>query len=133
MTLSLEHASNPGGGFFLSTEGVGTFSWDDDQLIRPEKDSGEDKDATSTTSGITQADYTSPATWTFTWTAPSTDIGDVAFWVIGNMVNNDGAPNSDDHWNALSFVINSPSATNLAAIRVLSSVLRRSEPIRPRG
>ncbi|GIS43195.1 MAG: hypothetical protein Ct9H90mP16_02650 [Candidatus Poseidoniales archaeon] len=23
MTLSLEHASNPGGGFFLSTEGVG--------------------------------------------------------------------------------------------------------------
>ena len=124
MTLSLEHASNPGGGFFLSTEGVGTFPWDDDQLIRPEKDSGEDKDATSTTSGITQADYTSPATWTFTWTAPSTDIGDVAFWVIGNMGNNDGAPNSDDHWNALSFVINSPSATNSSSdqsTRVLSS------------
>ena len=55
MTLSLEHSSNSGGGFFLSTEGVGSFSWTEDQLIRPEKDSGEDKDATSTSSGITQS------------------------------------------------------------------------------
>ena len=30
------------------------------------------------------------------------------------MVNNDGAPNSDDHWNSLSFVINSPSETSAA-------------------
>ncbi|GIS43196.1 MAG: hypothetical protein Ct9H90mP16_02660 [Candidatus Poseidoniales archaeon] len=59
---------------------------------------------------------------------------DVAFWVIGNMVNNDGAPNSDDHWNALSFVINSPSATNSTSDQSTRvPVLRRSEPIRPRG
>ena len=115
MTLTLEHASNPGGGFFLSTEGSGSFSWDADQIIRPEKDSGEDASATTTTSGITQSDYTSPASWTFTWTAPSSDDGDVAFWIVGNMVNNDGAPNSDDHWNTLSFVVNSPSETSAAA------------------
>ena len=124
MTLSLEHSANPGGGFFLSTEGVGAFSWAEDQLIRPEKDSGEDASATSTSSGITQADYTSPASWTFTWTAPSEDVGEVAFWVIGNMVNNDGAPNADDHWNSLSFVINPPSATSATddqSTRVISS------------
>ncbi len=124
MTLTLEHSTNPGGGFFLSTEGVGTFSWTEDQIIRPERDSGEDKSATSTSSGITQSDYTSPAEWTFTWTAPESDVGDVAFWVIGNMVNDDDAPNSDDNWNALSFVVNSPSETSAAAdqsTRVISS------------
>ena len=124
MTLTLEHSTNSAGGFFLSTEGAGTFSWTEDQIIRPEKDSGEDKTATSTSSGITQSDVTSPAEWTFTWTAPESDIGDVAFWVIGNMVNGDGAPNSDDNWNALSFVVNSPSVTSASAdqsTRVISS------------
>ncbi len=124
MTLTLEHSSNPGGGFFLSTEGIGTFSWDENQLIRPERDSGEDKSATSTSSGITQSDYTEPAEWTFTWTAPESDIGDVAFWVIGNMVNDDNAPNSDDNWNSLSFVVNSPSETSASSdqsSRVISS------------
>ena len=124
MTLSLEHSSNAGGGFFLSTEGMGSFSWSEDQIIRPESDSGEDQSATSTSSGITQSDYTSPAEWTFTWTAPESDVGDVTFWVIGNMVNDDGAPNSDDHWNALSFVVSSPSETSAAddqSTRVISS------------
>ena len=92
MILTLEHSSNAGGGFFLSTEGMGTLSWLEDQIIRPEKDSGEDESATSTTSGITQSDYTSPAEWTFDWAAPESDLGDVTFWIIGNMVNNDGAP-----------------------------------------
>jgi hypothetical protein len=124
MTLTLEHTSNLGGGFFLSTEGIGTFSWTEDQIIRPEKDSGEEASATSTTSGITQSDYTSPAEWTFTWTAPESDVGGVAFWIVGNMVNNDGAPNSDDNWNALSFVVNSPSETSASpdqSTRVISS------------
>ncbi len=124
MTLTLEHSSNSGGGFFLSTEGMGTLSWSEDQIIRPEKDSGEDESATSTTSGITQSDYTSPAEWTFAWAPPESDLGDVTFWVVGNMVNNDGAPNSDDNWNALSFVINSPSQTSSAtdqSTRVISS------------
>ncbi|MBN17301.1 MAG: hypothetical protein CMB37_03985 [Euryarchaeota archaeon] len=124
MTLTLEHSTNAGGGFFLSTEGVGTFSWTDDQLIRPEKDSGEDKTATSTGSGITQSDYTSPAEWIFTWTAPSSDVGDIGFWVVGNMVDGDGAPGATDHWNGLTFIINSPSTTSAAAdqsTRVISS------------
>jgi len=124
MTLTLEHASNAGGGFFLSTEGIGTFSWTEDQVIRPEKDSGEEASATSTSSGITQSDYTSPAEWTYTWTAPETDVGDVAFWIAGNMVNDDGAPNSDDNWNTLSFVVNSPSQTSASSdqsTRVISS------------
>ena len=124
MTLTLEHASNPGGGFFLSTEGMGSLSWTEDQVIRPEKDSGEDASATTTSSGITQSDYTAPAEWTFSWTAPETDEGDVAFWIVGNMVNDDGAPNSDDNWNSLSFVVNSPSQTSATtdqSTRVISS------------
>ena len=124
MTLTLEHASNSDGGFFLSTEGHGTFSWAEDQLIRPEKDSGEEASATSTNSGITQSDVTSPASWTFTWTAPEADDGDVAFWIVGNMVNGDGAPNSDDNWNSLSFIVNSPSQTSASddqSTRVISS------------
>ena len=52
MTLTLEHSSNAGGGFFLSTEGTGSFSWSEDQLIRPESDSGEEESATSTTEGL---------------------------------------------------------------------------------
>ena len=124
MTLTLEHSSNPGGGFFLSTEGVGTFSWLEDAIIRPEQASEDEATATSTSDGITQSDYTSPAEWTFTWTAPDSDVGGVSFWVVGNMVNNDGAPNADDNWNTLSFVVNSPSETSAAAdqsTRVISS------------
>lgn len=124
MTLTLEHASNSVGGFFLSTEGMGSFSWTEDQIIRPEKDSGEEATATTTSSGITQSDVTTPAEWTFTWTAPENDDGDVAFWVVGNMVNGDGAPNVDDHWNTLSFIVNSPSetsATSDQSTRVISS------------
>ena len=124
MTLTLEHASNTAGGFFLSTEGMGSFSWSEDQIIRPEKDSGEEATATTTSSGITQSDVTSPAEWTFTWTAPETDDGDVSFWIAGNMVNGDGAPNADDHWNTLSFIVNSPSETSASSdqsTRVISS------------
>ena len=50
--------------------------------------------------------------------------GDVAFWVAGNMVNGDGAPNADDHWNTLSFIVNSPSETSASSdqsTRVISS------------
>ena len=115
MTLTLSHPDNSDGGFILTTQGNGTFSWDAGQLIRPEKDSNEPAESTSTTSGISQSDPTNPAEWTFTWTSPETDVGDVIFWLAGNMVDGGGAPDTTDYWNTLSFVISSPSETSAAA------------------
>ena len=117
-TLTLEMADSGGntlGGFLMTTEGAGTFSWDAAEMIRPEKDSGEDKTATSTTAGISHSEPVDGATWTFTWTAPSSDLGDVTFWMAGNMVDGAGAPDDQDMWNTLSFVIDSPSETSAAA------------------
>src|SRR5678815_5965645 len=35
------------------------------------------------------------ASWTFNWTAPSTDVGIVTFYVAGNQANNDGNTSGD--------------------------------------
>jgi hypothetical protein len=37
----------------------------------------------------------SSSTWTWNWTAPSTDVGNVTFYVATNKANNDGGPASD--------------------------------------
>lgn len=115
MTITLSHPDNDAGGFLMTTDGLGTFSWTEGEGLRPEKDSGEDKTATSTTSGFSHDAPKSPASWTFNWTAPSSDVGDVIFWMAGNMVDGEGAPDETDYWNTLSFVVNAPSETSAAA------------------
>ncbi len=123
MTITLEHSTNTAGGFMLSSGGVGTFSWQDGANIRPADGSADPKSATSTSDDISQSKTTDPATWTFTWTAPADDSGDVAFFLAGNSVDGHGANDESDAWNLLSFVINSPSSASAqpdTSSRVLS-------------
>lgn len=42
--------------------------------------------------------------WMITWTAPAEGSGDISFWLAGNSVNGNGAPDGDA-WNRLSFAI----------------------------
>ncbi len=107
ITLTDTGGENTKGGFMLSTEGIGVFSWDEGDLIRPLKDSGESKDNTSTSVGISQSDVTDPATWTFTWTAPDEDAGYVSFWLAGNVVDGEGAPDDKDYWSTVHFGVDS--------------------------
>jgi uncharacterized protein (TIGR03437 family) len=45
--------------------------------------------------------------FTFTWTAPATDVGPVHFYVAGNAVNNNGLQDGGDHVYTNSYVLNS--------------------------
>tara|TARA_B100001750_G_scaffold186092_1_gene155224 strand:- start:440 stop:1534 length:1095 start_codon:yes stop_codon:yes gene_type:complete len=123
LTITVEHSSNTAGGFILSSGGLGTFSWGEDANIRPADGSNDSKSATSTSDNISHSDTTDPAQWSFTWMAPSADVGDVPFYLAGNSVDAHGANDEQDAWNLLSFVINSPSSatsqTDLAT-RVIS-------------
>tara|TARA_B100001750_G_scaffold129319_1_gene102805 strand:+ start:3862 stop:4908 length:1047 start_codon:yes stop_codon:yes gene_type:complete len=109
LTITIGHASNTAGGFLLSSEGLGTFSWSDDVGIRPADGSEDPKSATSTSDNISHSSVADPAEWSFTWLAPDSDIGDVPFYLAGNSVDGHGANDEQDAWNLLSFVINSPS------------------------
>jgi uncharacterized protein (TIGR03437 family) len=43
--------------------------------------------------------------WTFTWTPPATNVGNVHFYVAGNAVNNNGSPDEGDHVYTASYVL----------------------------
>ena len=90
---------NTEGGFLMTSDGIGEFSWPEDEDIRV---------AEGAPSDISHSDTDSDGIWQITWTAPSTNTGHVYFWVAGNSVNGDGAPGDEDWWNVLSFTINSP-------------------------
>ena len=111
-SIKVEHSSNTAGGFMLSSGGSGTFSWADGVDIRPADGSDDPKSATTTTDNISHSDTTDPAEWTFTWTAPSTDSGDISFYLAGNSVDGHGTNDEQDAWNLLSFVINSPPSSS---------------------
>ena len=83
----------------MTSDGIGKFSWPEDEDIREAEDAPSD---------ISHSETDSDGIWQITWTAPSNDTGHVHFWVAGNSVNGDGAPGDDDWWNVLSFTINSP-------------------------
>lgn len=51
-------------------------------------------------------------TWTFTWTAPSSDIGDVTFYMAGNAANSNGS-DSGDHIYSFSQVV-TPGAVSVS-------------------
>lgn len=52
---------------------------------------------------------TEDRTWNIAWTAPASGSGDVFFWITGNSVDGDHAPNSGDMWNTLSFPLSETS------------------------
>ena len=90
---------NTQGGFLMTSDGIGIFSWSDDEEIRTAEDAPLD---------ISHSDTDSDGIWEITWTAPTEDLGPVHFWVAGNSVNGDGAPGDEDWWNILTFTINAP-------------------------
>src|SRR6185369_13678069 len=49
------------------------------------------------------------ATWTFDWTAPSTDVGPVTFYAAGNQANNDGNTSGDFIYKT--FVTSAPASS----------------------
>ena len=90
---------NKEGGFLMTSEGIGLFSWPDDEDIRQAEDAPLD---------ISHSDTDADGIWQISWTAPSEDLGPVHFWVVGNSVNGDGAPGDEDWWNILTFTVNAP-------------------------
>jgi hypothetical protein len=111
LTIKVEHSSNTAGGFMLSSGGQGTFSWAEDQSVRPAVGSNDSASAGSTSDNISHDEATDPAIWLVTWTAPAEDGGALSFYLAGNSVDGGGSNDANDHWNLLSFVINSPSST----------------------
>lgn len=49
------------------------------------------------------------ASWTFNWTAPSTDVGPVTFYAAGNHANNDGNTSGDNIY--FTFVASAPASS----------------------
>ena len=82
---------NPNGGFLITDYGAGTF----------DPDGGENMIwvAGSNMTGVSQSEPGS--SWSLPWTAPSTDVGDIAFSMAGNAVNGDLLPLEDDYQRAL--------------------------------
>jgi len=97
-TINLQHASNSNGGFMLwdhnagvLSPGDGTKTVDDEPGAISHSSIGND--------------------WAVNWTAPQSDIGNVAFQLVGNAVNENEAFDSGDKWNILSFSISAPNTT----------------------
>ena len=90
---------NTKAGFLLSSDSVGSFSWDGDQEIR---------DADGRPGDVSHPQADSDGVWHLSWTAPSEDVGPVQFWLAGNSVDGGGIPDDMDYWNLLSFTISAP-------------------------
>ena len=61
-----------------------------------------------TTAG-TFANQQGGASWTFNWTAPATNIGEITFYAAGNQANNDGTPSGDVTYTTSAIVQAPPS------------------------
>jgi uncharacterized protein (TIGR03437 family) len=62
-----------------------------------------------------QAVYTTSQSYTFTWTPPATNVGNVSFYVAGNVVNYTGQPDSGDHVYTASYTL-TPGTNNPPSI-----------------
>ena len=97
-TISLQDATNSGGGFMLWDYNSGTLTPGDGSQSVTEEPGALSQSAPGND-------------WIVTWTAPAEDVGTIAFQLVGNAVNGDGLPNEEDHWNVLSFSISAPGTT----------------------
>ena len=101
-SLTLSGGSgNTKAGFLLSSEGMGVFTWANDQDIREADDALDD---------ISQSGIDSDGIWFLNWTAPAEDVGGVSFWLAGNSVDGSGVPDENDYWNLLSFTVSPPGS-----------------------
>ncbi|RZD33641.1 MAG: hypothetical protein CXT72_07395 [Methanobacteriota archaeon] len=90
---------NTKAGFLFSSNSVGQFSWSDDEDIRNADGNPDD---------ISHSDADADGIWVVTWSAPSSDVGSVHFYLAGNSVDSSGAADAGDYWNLLSFSITAP-------------------------
>jgi hypothetical protein len=101
MLLTLSNSSMTGGGFDLKTS-AGTLVAGAGSKIK----------STELVHSARQAMVGGVTAWTFTWTAPTTGVGNITMNVAGNAVNSNGGDDSGDKWNVASFtfVQNIPSS-----------------------
>lgn len=100
-TISLQHANNDGGGFAI-------WDFNNSGELSPGEGSKYIEDSPGAVS------HSAPGNdWVINWTAPETDAGSVSFHLVGNAVNGNGAFDSGDKWNILSFSISAPDSTYL--------------------
>jgi hypothetical protein len=97
-TIILQHASNAEGGFMIWDYNSGQLSPGEGSSSVPDEPGAVGQSAVGNN-------------WVITWTAPSEDIGAVAFQLVGNAVNGNGNFDAGDAWNILSFTISSPGST----------------------
>ena len=90
---------NTHGGFLISSDSIGNFTWDEGEEIRYAEGRSDD---------ASHSDPSADGIWLITWQAPSEDVGSVQFWLAGNSVDGAGIPDDMDYWNILSFSINPP-------------------------
>lgn len=90
---------NEKAGFLMSSGGVGTFTWSEDQGIRQAEGAVDD---------VSHSEPDADGIWHLNWTSPSEDVGLIHFWLAGNSVDGGGAQDDTDYWNLLSFSINPP-------------------------
>jgi hypothetical protein len=75
----------------------------------------------------TFAGQRSPASWTFNWTAPATNIGAVTLYAAGNQANNNGGNNGDQIYTT-SVTVNAPS-TNTGPPRITDARVNKKQLI----
>ena len=99
--ISLQHASNEGGGFLFWDGDIGTLT------------PGEGSQTVADKPGaLSQSEPGND--WTVQWTAPSEDAGPANFQLVGNAVNGNGNFDEGDKWNILTFTVSAPGATEIA-------------------
>ncbi len=99
--ISLQHASNSGGGFLFWDGDIGTLTPGEGSQSVPDKPGA-----------LSQAEPGND--WVVTWTAPDEDMGPANFQLVGNAVNGNGNFDEGDKWNILAFTINEPGDTEVA-------------------
>jgi len=97
-TVNLQHASYDEGGFMLWSYGDGTLTAGEGQQQVPEEPTA-----------VSHSEVGNG--WVVSWTAPSEDIGEVSFTLVGNAVDGQNGANEGDKWNILSFFISAPDST----------------------
>tara|TARA_Y100001980_G_C14556440_1_gene347933 strand:+ start:3297 stop:4211 length:915 start_codon:yes stop_codon:yes gene_type:complete len=88
-----------GAGFIFTDSGKGNFSWSDDVKV----DYVPDVEGT-----IGHSLVNTDKSWSVTWTSPDSDLGDLHFSLVVNVVDGQNGANEGDKWNILSFTISSP-------------------------
>ncbi len=102
-TISLSHESNAAGGFLMTDRGIGSFTILEDEGVR---EASGDPDSVSHSEAGND--------WLVPWTAPSSDVGDVHFSLVGNAVNGANGADEGDAWNILTFSIASPGTATVS-------------------